>query len=272
MDARSRPLLAPTLLLGIALGGFFDGILLHQVLQWHHLLSALERDGWDLGAQIMADGLFHVAMYGLAVAALVWLAQRRAALAAPGAARTLAAGTLLGFAAWQLIDIVLAHWVLGIHRVRMDTGLPLAWDLGWLVVFGGPSAALGAPGAAPGPTGADPRTVRREPHPIFSGPGAALALAAVALVLGAYAAGPAAPHPDASGRVQVLIVLPDARTGPRLLAALDDDTRVVGTDRRGTVWRLALDPSTHPASLWRHGARWVSGGPLPAACADQLRL
>ena len=27
------------LLLGMALGGFFDGILLHQMLQWHHLLS-----------------------------------------------------------------------------------------------------------------------------------------------------------------------------------------------------------------------------------------
>src|SRR5687768_8252330 len=25
--------------LGFALGGFFDGILLHQILQWHHLLS-----------------------------------------------------------------------------------------------------------------------------------------------------------------------------------------------------------------------------------------
>ena len=27
---------------GMALGGFFDGILLHQVLQWHHLLSAVQ--------------------------------------------------------------------------------------------------------------------------------------------------------------------------------------------------------------------------------------
>lgn len=27
------------ILLGLSLGGFFDGILLHQILQWHHLLS-----------------------------------------------------------------------------------------------------------------------------------------------------------------------------------------------------------------------------------------
>jgi len=31
---------APVLLLGIGLGGFLDGIVLHQVLQWHHLLTA----------------------------------------------------------------------------------------------------------------------------------------------------------------------------------------------------------------------------------------
>jgi uncharacterized membrane protein len=25
------------ILLGLGLGGFFDGIILHQVLQWHHM-------------------------------------------------------------------------------------------------------------------------------------------------------------------------------------------------------------------------------------------
>ena len=30
---------APALLLGLGLGGFVDGIVLHQVLQWHHMLT-----------------------------------------------------------------------------------------------------------------------------------------------------------------------------------------------------------------------------------------
>ena len=34
------------LLLGFAMGGFFDGILLHQILQWHHLLSAIQTESW----------------------------------------------------------------------------------------------------------------------------------------------------------------------------------------------------------------------------------
>ena len=28
------------ILFGLGLGGFFDGIVLHQVLQWHHMLSS----------------------------------------------------------------------------------------------------------------------------------------------------------------------------------------------------------------------------------------
>ena len=27
------------IVLGIGLGGFFDGIVLHQILQWHHMLT-----------------------------------------------------------------------------------------------------------------------------------------------------------------------------------------------------------------------------------------
>jgi uncharacterized membrane protein len=28
------------ILLGLGLGGFFDGIIWHQVLQWHHMLTS----------------------------------------------------------------------------------------------------------------------------------------------------------------------------------------------------------------------------------------
>jgi uncharacterized membrane protein len=27
------------ILFGLGLGGFFDGIVLHQILQWHHMLT-----------------------------------------------------------------------------------------------------------------------------------------------------------------------------------------------------------------------------------------
>src|SRR5690606_9610654 len=69
--------------LGFALGGFFDGILLHQILQWHHLLSGLDGPRWrSLPVQVMADGLFHALMYVIALAGLwmLWKGRRAAAL------------------------------------------------------------------------------------------------------------------------------------------------------------------------------------------------
>lgn len=40
-ERRSRRgrLIAAALLLGVGLGGFFDGIVFHQILQWHHMVS-----------------------------------------------------------------------------------------------------------------------------------------------------------------------------------------------------------------------------------------
>jgi uncharacterized membrane protein len=65
-DAGRRTGLAAAIaagVLGFALGGFFDGILLHQVLQWHHFLSLVPGEALrDIGVQILADGLFHAAM------------------------------------------------------------------------------------------------------------------------------------------------------------------------------------------------------------------
>ncbi len=65
-------------LLGLALGGFFDGILLHQILQWHHLLSLVPGID-DMRLQILWDGYFHLLMYVLAAVALwgLWRAHRR---------------------------------------------------------------------------------------------------------------------------------------------------------------------------------------------------
>ena len=73
-------------LMGMALGRFFDGILLHQILQWHHLLSAVEGQPWlDLRMQLVADGLFHVLMHAVLAAGLALLVGAAGWQAAPAA-------------------------------------------------------------------------------------------------------------------------------------------------------------------------------------------
>jgi uncharacterized membrane protein len=41
MNALQRaPVIAPGLVIGAGLGGFVDGIVFHQILQWHGMLSS----------------------------------------------------------------------------------------------------------------------------------------------------------------------------------------------------------------------------------------
>jgi len=51
------------MMLGIGLGGFFDGILLHQIFQAHAMLSAkVPLDSMEnMKTNMTADGLFHAA-------------------------------------------------------------------------------------------------------------------------------------------------------------------------------------------------------------------
>ena len=54
------------ILFGLGIGGFFDGIVLHQVLQWHHMLTSA---GYppdsveNLQINTLWDGLFHASTY-----------------------------------------------------------------------------------------------------------------------------------------------------------------------------------------------------------------
>ncbi len=78
---------APGLLLGVGLGGFFDGIFLHQVLQWHHMLTDAG-DSWmglaaypdttldGLRINTLWDGLFHATTYIFVLVGLAWMWQR----------------------------------------------------------------------------------------------------------------------------------------------------------------------------------------------------
>ena len=126
----------PALLAGVGLGGFLDGIVLHQLLQWHHLLTDTGEHPMTtvegLEHNTLADGLFHVATW-LCVAAALLLTVRawqRRELAPPWRAHF---GLMLaGWGAFNLVEGLIDHQILGIHHVRDDLGGPLGWDLGFL--------------------------------------------------------------------------------------------------------------------------------------------
>ena len=241
-------------LLGFALGGFFDGILLHQILQWHHLLSALEGEAFrDIRVQILADGLFHMLMYVVAAAGL-WLLWR-ARSASQSAGRRLVAAVLIGFGAWHLADALLAHWLTGIHRIRMDSANPLLWDLAWLALFGLVPLAVGF-------------HLRRKVPPGGAQHGTA---AAALLALAVVGAGAAAARPPA-GIDQVMVYFgPGAGADRALQAAAALDARVVWSDRSGELWAFALADPRDAAAFYPHGAWFVGSTLFPAACLSFAR-
>jgi uncharacterized membrane protein len=123
--------------LGLGLGGFIDGIVLHQVLQWHHLLTG-DNGGEPmdtvagLEANTLADGLFHLATWVLVAAGmgLTVRAWRRGEFAPPWRAQI---GLLLaGWGVFNVVEGLIDHQLLGIHHVRDDLGAPLGWDLAFL--------------------------------------------------------------------------------------------------------------------------------------------
>jgi uncharacterized membrane protein len=134
--APERPPRTFGLLYGLGFGGFVDGILFHQILQWHHMVSDV--DGYPtttvagLESNTLADGLFHVATWVLLLSASILVIRSwQQGRLAPNWRFHL--GLLLaGWGVFNLVEGVVNHQVLGVHHVRDDLGAPLSWDIGFL--------------------------------------------------------------------------------------------------------------------------------------------
>ncbi|NNM75112.1 DUF2243 domain-containing protein [Enterovirga aerilata] len=257
-----RSLTRAGFVLGFAFGGFFDGILLHQVLQWHHLLSLVDAEAVrDLRVQILADGLFHVLMYAIASLGLWLLWRGRRGFEDRGVDLRVLAATALGFAVWQFADVVLFHWVLQIHRIRVGVPNPLLWDIGWLVVFGLPSLALGLwlvrrAGNGPTPGGHGRR-----------GPAVAALLAGFVVLSGLVAM---LPPPGVS--TAMVLFRPGLGAPAAFAAVAQADGRVLWSDPSGELLAVDLGPNGSAWELYRRGALLVGSSAPLAGCLAWSRV
>ncbi len=244
----------PGYVLGFALGGFFDGILLHQILQWHHLLSAINGD--DIRFQVAADGYFHALMYVIAAVGLWMLwASRHNPVGMSG--RLLFAGILIGFGVWHIADAALSHWLLGIHRIRMDSSSPLFWDLLWLGLFGLVPVILGS--IMGGPRDDEAGAVRS------SAPTRAL------VTLLVVSAGALGIWPLRSSEFTTVLFASGTGQDHVLKSLAGVDAQLVWTDRSGELAVVRLADGQSGWRLFRHGAILVTGAGLPAGCFNNLR-
>jgi uncharacterized membrane protein len=136
--AEQRPSIAPAgIVLGIGMGGFLDGILLHQILQVHNMISArVPPDTMEnMRRGMVADGLFHVFTWGATLVgiALLWRALNRHRDVLPSASG-LVGYLLAGWGWFNLVEGVAIHHLLGLHHFIERLGLSI-WD--WLYLASG---------------------------------------------------------------------------------------------------------------------------------------
>jgi len=131
--------------IGIGLGGFVDGILLHQIAQWHNMLSArLPPTSMDaMRVNMRWDGLFHAAVWIVTLIGVLWaFADARRGRPVP-TNRELTGHFLLGWGGFNLVEGLIDHHLLGLHHVRdLPIHVPL-YDWLFLAIGGIGFLALG---------------------------------------------------------------------------------------------------------------------------------
>ena len=114
-----KPLIAAGTVLGIGLGGFLDGILFHQIMQIHSMLSAkLPQDQLiNVKISMVWDGLFHTLTWITTAIGLSLLWHAGKVKDCPWSGRTLWGGLFLGWGIFNTVEGIIDHHILHIHHV-----------------------------------------------------------------------------------------------------------------------------------------------------------
>ena len=108
------------IILGVGLGGCVDGILLHQIVHWHNMGSALVPPTTveAMKRNMAWDGFFHAAVWLMTVVGVYWLlADARKSRPLPDG-KAFTGLLVLGWGLFNLVEGIIDHHILGLHHVR----------------------------------------------------------------------------------------------------------------------------------------------------------
>jgi Predicted membrane protein (DUF2243) len=156
-----------------------------------------------------------------------------------------------------MVDSIASHWVLGIHRVKLDSPNPLMWDLIWFTAFGVVPLVIGwfmLRGTSPDGRRLSGSTI------------VLLALTALTAGAGAWSLEPPPNQPFTT-----VVFAPGAEPQQVLSAITAADARLVWTDPAMGVVVVDVPPERRWSFYWA-GALLVSGSGPPAGCFNWSRV
>lgn len=129
------PLISAGILLGSGLGGFVDGIVLHQLLQWHNMLSSVlpPTNLVDMKINMFWDGVFHSLVWVLCVLGLTVLFRAARRPDVPWSASAFVGSLCGGWGLFNFVEGIIDHQLLNLHHVHPGP-TQLAWDLGFIAL------------------------------------------------------------------------------------------------------------------------------------------
>ena len=126
--------------LGIGMGGFVDGILFHQLLQFHSMLTGRvpKTSIANLEINMFWDGMFHSLTWTMTAIGLflLWKAVKRADTLLSG--KALVGAIFLGWGLFNFVEGLIDHHLLNLHHVVERLGVSV-YDYAFLasgLIFG----------------------------------------------------------------------------------------------------------------------------------------
>ena len=116
------------------MGGFVDGILFHQILQWHGMLTAKfpKTSIANVELNMFWDGMFHAVTWTMTALGLFLLFNAGKRSDVPWLGKILGGGLFFGWGLFNLIEGIIDHYLLNLHHVYEAQGQSV-YDLLFLV-------------------------------------------------------------------------------------------------------------------------------------------
>jgi uncharacterized membrane protein len=135
--AQSKHATIAGVLIGVGMGGFVDGILLHQILQWHNMVSNwIPPDNMEaMKTNMLWDGIFHAFVWLITLAGILLLWRAAYERETIPTLRALIGQFIFGWAVFNLVEGIIDHQILGIHYVRQVPEYTL-YNLTFLAIGG----------------------------------------------------------------------------------------------------------------------------------------